>query len=57
MSIVSYAIRVSESGQQPRGFKDDGDKTLAAMLVWFLSLVHAGVVFQPERSGQLPTQG
>jgi hypothetical protein len=50
-------MRVSETGQQPRRFRDDGDKALAAMLVWFLSLVHAGVVFRPIQIGPLPTQG
>lgn len=48
MSIVSYAIRVSESGQQTRSFKDDGDKALAAMPALFFRLF---------LSSPLPTQG
>jgi hypothetical protein len=56
MSIVSYAMRVSESGQQPRSFKDDGDKALAAMPALF-SLVHASVVFWLVPTSPLPIQG
>jgi hypothetical protein len=47
---------VSESGQQPRSFKDDGDKALAAMLVLF-SLVHASIVFWLVPTSPLPIQG
>ncbi len=56
MSIVSYAMRVSESGQQPRSVKDDGDKALAAMPTLF-SLVHTSVVFWLVPTSPLPIQG
>ena len=56
MSIVSCAMRMSESGQQARSFKDNGDKALAAMPALF-SLVHTSVVFWLVPTSPLPIQG